>query len=361
VQTRIDDAAPVTGPHHEILSRCFSAAFSLAPLAARLREGFSVPRALVLAAAFPGALPAQEIVLALPVACSLGESCYIQHYVDRRAGPGVEDHRCGSASYDGHDGTDFALPTLAAMSAGVEVRAAADGRVRGRRDGEADGAFVAGGSVSGKECGNGVVIDHPGGWQTQYCHLRQGSVAVASGETVAAGTRLGLVGMSGLAEFPHLHLTVRQGKTAVDPFHPDASAACTSPPVRTLWQDPPGYQGGGLLQVGLAASPPDFAAVKAGLPPSGDLPADTPALLLWAYGFDSRAGDRITYAITGPQGFAFTTDVVLDKPQALFFRYAGKRAPTTGLPPGRYSAQLTLSRDGAILASRRAEIRVAAR
>lgn len=301
---------------------------------------------------------AGPIALSLPVDCTLGESCYIQHYVDRDPGPEVRDFGCGTATYEGHDGTDFALPTLAEMRTGVAVLAAAPGTVRALRDGEADGAFVAGQSVAKKECGNGVVIDHEDGWQTQYCHLREGSITVHPGESVAAGTKLGLVGMSGQTEFPHLHLTVREKGTKVDPFLPAPTASCSpSEPAGELWTSPLPYVGGGLLQIGLATAPPDYAAVKTGLPPAPDLPAaSSPALILWAYGYDSRPGDKLALTITGPNGFAFANETVLDKGQALFFRYAGKRAPAAGLAPGSYSAQVTLSRDGRAIGRQQAEL-----
>lgn len=322
-------------------------------------------RAILLAlslglAALPGAVRAQDIVLKQPIACTLGETCYIQHYVDHGPGPELRDFGCGTASYQGHDGTDFALPTLAAMAAGVDVLAAAPGRVRAIRDGEPDGAFAAGASVANKECGNGVVIDHGGGWQTQYCHLKQGSVAVKPGTKIGAGTRLGQVGLSGKAEFPHLHLALRHDGVDVDPFQPDPAAACDPAPRRTLWQDPPAYVGGGLLQVALTDAPPDFAAVKAGLVPQDVLAADAAALVLWAYGFDSRKGDVVRLTITGPGGFAFAHDAVLEKPQALFFRYAGKRAPAGGFVPGRYEATVTHSRDGAEISRKAVSVPLAA-
>ena len=302
--------------------------------------------ALILAA-LPGAGTAEGLVLTQPVACTLGETCYIQHYVDRDPGPELRDFGCGTATYQGHDGTDFALPTLAAMRAGVDVLAAAPGRVRAIRDGEPDGAFADGANVDKKECGNGVLIEHGGGWQTQYCHLKQGSIAVQPGLQVAAGTRLGQVGMSGKAEFPHLHLAVRHDGADVDPFQPESAAACGPAPPRTLWQDPPAYVGGGLLQAALTDTPPDFGAIKTGLAPQDTLPATATALVLWAYGYDSRKGDVVTLTISGPEGFTFAHDEVLEKPQALFLRYAGKRAPAGGFAPGRYTATVTQSRDGA--------------
>ncbi|PTV96645.1 peptidase M23-like protein [Rhodobacter aestuarii] len=292
---------------------------------------------------------ARAFGLQLPVDCTLGETCYIQHYVDRDPGPGVRDFGCGTASYDGHDGTDFALPSRAAMRVGVAVLAAAPGRVRGLRDGEADGAYLSGQSVANKECGNGVVIDHADGWQTQYCHLRQGSVSVAVGQEVAAGAPLGLVGLSGLAEFPHLHLSVRHDGEELDPFLPSVADSCTTAPSDSLWQSPVPYVGGGLLRAGLTSAPPDYEAVKDGGESPATFPHDAPALVVWAYGFDSREGDSLTLRITGPAGFAFDHQTVFEKPKALFMRYGGKRAPAGGFTPGVYKAEVILTRDGAEL------------
>ena len=64
-----------------------------------------------------------------------------------------------------------------------------------------------------------VLLDHGSGWSSLYAHLRQ--AAVLPGEQVGAGQSLGLVGQSGNASTPHLHLELRQrqpqGLVAVDP------------------------------------------------------------------------------------------------------------------------------------------------
>ncbi len=68
--------------------------------------------------------PAGAFDLAFPAGCTLGQDCYIQQYHDHDPGPEATDYTCGPLSYDGHDGTDIALPTRAAMAAGVAVLAA---------------------------------------------------------------------------------------------------------------------------------------------------------------------------------------------------------------------------------------------
>src|SRR5260370_22779380 len=75
---------------------------------------------------------------ALPLACEIGRTCEVQHYVDRDPGPGVLDYRCGRRTNDRHDGIDFRLTDTAAQRAGVDVMAAAGGRAIAVRDGVPD-------------------------------------------------------------------------------------------------------------------------------------------------------------------------------------------------------------------------------
>ena len=67
-------------------------------------------------AAFPAA---GAPTFSLPVDCTLGESCFIQNYVDQDPGPRAQDFTCGPLTYDGHKGTDFALPSTEIMAQGV--------------------------------------------------------------------------------------------------------------------------------------------------------------------------------------------------------------------------------------------------
>lgn len=288
------------------------------------------------------AYPAGAIELEWPVDCVLGETCHIQQYADHDAGPGAVDFTCGPLSYDGHDGTDIALISRTAMADGVGVLAAAPGVVKGVRDGVAD--FVP--FVEGRECGNGVLIVHADGWETQYCHMRQGSVAVKAGDSVAAGAKLGLVGQSGMADFPHMHLSVRRNGAKIDPFQPDGGT-CTLSPGPTLWAKSVPYEAGGFLDAGFSTAVPSFDDIRAGLPTDA-LPANAPGLVLWAYVFGARAGDEMTFAIMGPQGSVLQESAVLDKGQAQMFRAMGKRLTAESWPAGSYSGTVTLMRGGVL-------------
>ena len=290
---------------------------------------------------------AQDLPLAFPVDCTLGQTCYIQNYVDRDTDPGLRDFACGGLSYDGPKGTDIALPTRAAMAEGVTVLAAVPGTVRGVRDEMPDAIYDPSnpGEVAGRECGNGVVISHGDGWETQYCHMALGSILVEPGQTVAIGTPLGQIGLSGATQFPHLHFEVRRSGATVDPFDADDTALCGPEDDSPLWTAPPDYVPGGLLTAGFAPNVPDYDALKAGADVSTGIGPGAP-LVLWVFAFGGQAGDVLEFLLTGPQGEVLSEAVTLERAQAQFFRAVGKRNPDGGWAPGDYAGTITLMRDG---------------
>src|SRR5690606_13960018 len=148
--------------------------------------------ALVVTLGLTTAAPAANLELNLPVACELGRTCFIQNYVDTDPSSAANDYRCGTLTYDDHNGTDFRLPSMEAQCKGVDVLAAADGRVLPVRNDVADVSIRGNdrNSVSGRECGNGVVIAHTDRWATQYCHMQRGSVQVRPGQEVKSGQTL---------------------------------------------------------------------------------------------------------------------------------------------------------------------------
>ncbi|MBU2980967.1 M23 family metallopeptidase [Lentibacter algarum] len=282
--------------------------------------------------------------LALPIDCTLGDTCYIQNYVDRDSAAETDaDFMCQDLTYDGHKGTDFALPSLADMQKGVDVLASASGVVRGTRDEMPDTGLSS--DVDGRECGNGVLLDHGDGWQTQYCHMKLGSVTVHKGDRVKAGGVLGQVGYSGKTEFPHVHLSLRHNGEVVDPFEPKASAECGSQSI-PLWTTDIGYQAGGLIQLGFSSHLPSFEAVKSGTAHEPEMDSTASAVVIWGYVFGTRHGDVLELTINGPEGLNFTHKALFKKEQALAYRAAGKKLNAETWPAGVYKGQVRFIRQG---------------
>ncbi len=211
------------------------------------------------------------------------------------------------------------------------------------RDGEEDVSVRERGlgSVAGRECGNGLVVDHGGGWTTQYCHMARGSLVVRQGERVAAGQRLGLVGLSGKTEYPHLHFTVRRGETVVDPFALDAApGTCGSGGQATAWTATVAaampYASGAVLNAGFAAGPVTMSDIEggtAGTPPRGP---DAPALVAFFRAISLREGDVQRIVITGRTvaSSSMAPREPLPRHQAQFMAFAGVRRPPAGFAPG---------------------------
>lgn len=262
-------------------------------------------------AAFCSFTYAEAPTLAFPLECTIGAQCFLQNYVDHDPGPGATDYRCGRLTYDGHKGTDIRLVNVAAMNAGVSVLAAAGGRVRAVRDGMEDVSVrrIGPRAVAGREAGNSVVIEHGDGWETQYAHMRRGSIVVKPGDAVRRGQRLGFVGMSGLTEFPHLHFEVRHRRETIDPFTGgEASTPCgpdaSAPSAMALWTADAvatlKYVVTGLVAAGFAGG--RVVSVDASI---DNPPAPGPnavALVFWVHVYGVHRGDIETLRIVKPDG-----------------------------------------------------------
>lgn len=98
--------------------------------------------------------------------------------------------------YRQHSGVDLAAPT------GSPVLATAAGTV----------------TYADWRSGYGllVVVEHGGGLQTRFAHLSR--IVVGTGQRVASGQLVGLVGATGRATGAHLHYEVRRNGRAIDPL-----------------------------------------------------------------------------------------------------------------------------------------------
>lgn len=299
---------------------------------------------------------ANDFQLDLPIDCTMGENCFIQQYVDSDPGPGAKDYRCGSASYDGHKGTDFRLLSLRQAASGVPVLAAAPGKVLRARDGmrdrlvqnEDDSALV-----NDRECGNGVVIQHDDGWETQYCHLLRGSIAVQPGQAVRAGDKIGSVGASGEAQFAHVHFAVRHKGLVIDPFFPKPALgqcdASPEAPVADLWSDTARasleYRGAIFIEAGFSDRTLDSLTAELG---NFRQPlATSPALVFFVRLINLAKSDEIRIELTGPNGFSVQNHVKpMESNKASYMGFTGKRLRGENWPAGQYEGRADLIRDG---------------
>jgi murein DD-endopeptidase MepM/ murein hydrolase activator NlpD len=204
------------------------------------------------------------------------------------------------------------------------------------------------------DSGNAVVIDHGHGWHSQYSHLRRGSLTVGRGARVEAGARLGLIGRSGTAAFPHLHFELRRRGRTIDPFTglpaPSGCGRAAAPQWTPLWspaaQANLAYRAGGLLAAGFAAAAPSFAGILEDGPRRARLAADAPALVFWAASWGLREGDRETMRILGPDGRVLVEETGrLPRNQAQWLRHAGAKRQGRAFPPGRYRGEYRITRE----------------
>ena len=288
--------------------------------------------------------------------CTLGQTCFVEDYKDRDAETGAaRDFTCGLNVRDAHNGTDIALPVWDNDDSGVAVLAAAPGTVRSVRDGMADDWRMAG-VTSERACGNLVMINHSGGVQTLYCHLANGSVSVEPGDTVARGTPLGHIGISGQTTHPHLHFGLRYKGAWVDPF--DAERGDCGTPSRSLWSDTPPYHATLLRNAGFSTSPPDYPQLRDGSARMEEVSPSDP-LVVYAEAGLAQHGDRLTVSAIGPDGTEiFSQTRTMENPRKSQLPFLGRRAPEGGWPAGDYRGQITLTRDGVLIANRWAHVTV---
>ncbi len=333
-----------------------------------LRAGWSVSGVLILLISVVFALPvlAKAPRLSLPLDCIAGESCFIQNYVDVDSSRDALDYTCHKSSYDGHKGVDFRIPSIAALKKGVRVLASAPGTVKALRDGMKNRLIRQRGGIAtkGRECGNGLVIDHGDGWETQYCHMFKGSLLVKKGQKVERGQELGLVGLSGETAFPHVHLTVRHNGKIVDPFTgagPSSAKCEVNSGKKPLWdkktQAVLPYVSGQHFISGFT----DGVVSKEALMYKGGvrLPQSTKAQALVYFGMalNLQKGDRLGVQLTGPAGVIVDTlSDPMEKHKASYLFFSGKKRISYAWPRGTYHGAFSLHRNNKVIWTKKQRI-----
>ena len=130
---------------------------------------------------------------------------------------------------------------------------------------------------------------------------------VSKGQEIAAGERIGRMGMSGDTDFPHLSFTLRRDKQTVDPFIGSEGFTQCGQGEQQLWavvDDPilayvkPEITQGGYTELRPSLSGP--------LPEHADeiqvYSRQARAIYLWADFGGLRPGDEIWFRIHGPDG-----------------------------------------------------------
>lgn len=291
---------------------------------------------------------AETLQLELPLVCTLGETCWIQQYAEHGNASGGNDYMCGRETYAGHDGTDFRALNA---QADIAVVAAAPGVVKAIRDGVEDKLALSPqdlAAVAHKECGNGVVIAHTGGFETQYCHMRLGSVKVKAGDIVQAGTVLGKVGYSGAAAFAHLHLSVRHNGEKIDPFSGPLAEGCDGSKT-SLWStsatNSMRYSAVDVLEMGWAESAVSVEQAELGIERNTKLATSSPSIVAFGRLIHLRQGDELEITVDGPTGSIATNTIRLDHDKAEEIIFAGAKAQGHWAA-GLYHARLLVRRDG---------------
>jgi len=302
----------------------------------------------------------ERISLGLPVNCKLGHDCFVQQMPDVDRGDGTLDPLCGQVTYQGHTGWDFRLRSLNDIAQDVSVIAVADGTVSRVRDGVPDQIFDAANDrirLRDKECGNGMVIDHQDGLSSQYCHLKKGSLSVRSGSQIRKGERIGSIGSSGVAEFPHVHLSIRQDGKLVDPLTGkaleneahvcgDLSGSLLDAASREALVKPTVA----IVDIGLSGAPPQLSdLVRTGGPPLATGRSNSTIAWLWAINVD--AGSRFRIKMVGPGETALIdhTTTALPRRKANYLAYVGRKV---GVKTGTYRLTVEITNGEKQIASK---------
>jgi hypothetical protein len=275
-------------------------------------------------------LASGQAFLNWPVEGEMNQDYVVVNYVDW-AFNGIQDHKCLSKTYDGHQGTDFTLMSFPEMDSGHYVLAAASGRVTFVQDGLFDREKE---SVAAKGLGNYIAIWHPNKYHSYYGHLKSNSLMVGVGDSVEAGQRIAMIGSSGNSTDPHLHFELWYDSLfVVDPFRGN----CGNP--QSLWINEVAYDSSfHLYEHGMLNKVPTINELREReyqkfccpivYPTNEDEP-----LVLWAQMSGLRKGDLLTiqwYAPNDSLWFEYDFNMERDWWYYYFWSYINNGQIPTG-------------------------------
>jgi hypothetical protein len=291
----------------------------------------------------------QSFQLQFPVKCTINKDCWVLNYVDDDSTSNWHDYKNGRQTYDGHTGVDIAIKNITKMKQGVDVVAAEGGFVITTRDGVPDKNALAQDidQLQNIGCGNRVAIKHSGGWITDYCHMKNGSIKVKKGDFVSAGQAIGQIGMSGLTEFPHMHMNLQQNNQFFDPF--TGLERYTKGVKNPLWSSETlqklVYKPLVVYNVGVSDEIPTFLNIRQEKYKNNSLSFFSNMMIIWVDMFHVETGDTIDILVKTKSGTPFIKQhIVIDKSNAKKLLYVGKKKPTNGFAKGTYNVQISFKR-----------------
>lgn len=181
--------------------------------------------------------------------------------------------------------------------------------------------------------------------------MAKGSVRIKLGDQAERGQAIGLVGLSGDTEFPHLHITVRQAGSVVDPFAFGAPLdACRA--GRSIWtglsDERLQYRPREIINYGFSAVAPTMELIESG-EVKNHLPSDqAPALAAYVRVIGLQQGDGQILSIAGPDGSVFSehAPAPLESNKAQYFISSGRSRKASAWPKGTYTATYRVTRNG---------------
>ena len=303
------------------------------------------------------------IELSFPVACNIGQDCFVQKYVDHFEEKDViKDYKCQMhRSSDNHKGTDIRVIDAIDIEKGVPILSIADGVVIKKRDG-IDDKFVTNKEEADKVnsfgYGNVLVIKHNHGYNSLYAHMKKGSLIPEIGDKVYKGQKIAEMGISGLTEFPHLHFEILHNDKILDPFTgTQRKNDCDISTINNLWAKEDykkliDSQDARIVKTGFSTTQDiDKYKVMHGEYDNIDIKQDDEKILFWTYIMLPELADKALITLYDPRNKVISREEYnFKKSFATFFQYIGKKKKKDELwQEGNYRGEVQLIRNGQII------------
>ena len=294
----------------------------------------------------------EQPILSWPVECTLFQDCFVENYPDLKLGTDPVfpiDYKCGHRTRPGVSGMEVSFVDRKTAREAKSVKAAAEGRVIYVEDGIDERRQYS--KESKRACGNHVIIRHNPTYSTKYCFMREKSVLVKAGETVARGDVLGQVGSSGATEAPKMYFEIMKNGTPMDPFSGrvlSKPTECFSLNDKPMWDTAYPYPPVGLIAASFAQGYPTVHDINYDATVIQKLPRSLRTLTAWVKVFGISKGDKEKLVIYRPNGQIWhKTERVhfADAPFWTAFDSANFKEQTWP-EAGEWKAVYTLYRDG---------------